>query len=123
MKTHDTDNLVNNDFGTVMTAQYQLENRDRWRENARKTRWSHIKGRLIAKIHRLWETDGSYVNFWEEDWFPDTEEFLDELQGLGYHVYSDLGRPNNSGPTQKRYIITLDPKDDYYPERKKGIGK
>lgn len=36
MKTHDTDNQVNNDFGTVMSAEYQLENRDRWRENARK---------------------------------------------------------------------------------------
>lgn len=25
MKTHDTDNLVNDDFGTVMSAEYQLE--------------------------------------------------------------------------------------------------
>lgn len=122
MKIHDTDK-TNDDSSDIMSAEYQLNNRDKWREDARKTRWSNIKKCLISKIHQLWKTDGSFVNFWEEDWFPDTEKFLDELQDLGYHVYSDFSRPNNSGPTQKRYIITLDPMNGYYLERKKGNGK
>lgn len=103
----------------IMSAAYQLENRDRWQAEAEAARHREIKTRLTSDVEHLWCQNGSYAELWEEDFFPDAAKFLDELQDLGYHVYISSSRRNNSGRTQLRYLISPEPLGPMYSERRK----
>lgn len=96
-------------YPLMKTANEQRANKDQWREQAELKRWVTIRNEIMKAIDTLWERDGSYVNIWEEHWFPGIENFLEDLQTMGYHVYvGSPERPNNQGRTLKRYCVYLD---------------
>ena len=89
-------------FYVIRSAKEQLENRDIWRKQVQEEEYNRIRKELVEQINQLWRLDKGWINFWESNWFPGTEDFLKDLQALGYHVYKDKGNFN------QKYIISLD---------------
>lgn len=95
-------------FVELKMANEQRTNKLKWREQLQIAAWRETKKDLIEAINNLWRHEGSWVAFCEEDWFPGYEDFLEDLQKMGYHVYvGSPERPNNQGRTQKRYRVYL----------------
>ena len=96
-------------FTDVRCADEQRNSKYIWREELSRKHWVSVRDAIIREINHLWLTDMSYVSFWEEDWFPGYEEFLEDLQQLGYHIYCGSSeRRGNVGSTQRRFCIYLD---------------
>ncbi len=97
-------------FPELKTANEQLSNKDSWREQAKMKEWVRIKRGLFDCINRLWENDNSWVDVWEDYWFPGIEQFMEDLQAMGYHVYagSDAYLEGNS-QKQRRFCVYLNP--------------
>ena len=96
-------------FCALKTANEQRTNKSTWREQLQQERWRNRRDKIMKAINELWMNDGSWVNIWEEWWFPGIENFLYDLQQLGYHVYvGSAERRDNQGMTQKRYCVYLD---------------
>lgn len=97
-------------FPLLKTAKEQRDNGDEWRELLQLQIWRQRRDEIIKAINELWKTKGrAWINIWEEQWFPGIEQFLSDLQKVGYHVY--VGSPermNNQGMTQKRYCVYLE---------------
>lgn len=97
-------------FPLLKTANAQLANGEHWREQLRVKAWLARRNEIFKAINELWMTGNhSWVNIWEDWWFPGIEQFLSDLQKLGYHVYvGSPERPNNQGLTWKRYCVYLE---------------
>lgn len=96
-------------FSELKTANEQRVNKPMWREQLQRKVWCKRRDEIMKAINELWMADGSWVNIWEEWWFPGIENFLDDLQQMGYHVYvGSAERRDNQGLTQKRYCVYLD---------------
>lgn len=97
-------------FPLLKTANEQRVNGDAWREHLQLQIWKKRRDEIFLAINELWKTKGrTWVNIWEEWWFPGIEQFLRDLQKLGYHVYvGSAERRDNQGMTQKRYCVYLD---------------
>ena len=97
-------------FSLLKTANEQRANCKHWREQLLIKLWKARRDEIINAINDLWMHEkGSWVSIWEEHWFPGVEQFLRDIQEMGYHVY--VGSPerrNNQGATQKRYCVYLD---------------
>lgn len=70
-------------FCVLKTANEQRENKSIWREQLQQKMWCKRRDEVMKAINELWMSDGSYVNIWEEWWFPGIENFLDDLQQMG----------------------------------------
>lgn len=99
-------------MGIIMPAAEQRAKAPALRKDMELKRIAEYKEKIISQINRLWLI-GS-ITLWEEDWFDGIDEFLDEIEWAGYHIYSDSGRKGGMGSTQKCYIITLNKKYGYY---------
>ena len=97
-------------FPLLKTANEQIANGEQWREQLQIKAWQARRDEIFKAINELWMTgNGSWVNIWEDWWFPGIEQFLSDLQKMGYHVYvGSPERPNNQGMTQKRYRVYLE---------------
>lgn len=97
-------------FPLLKTANEQRVNGDAWREHLQLQVWRKTRDEIFLAINELWKIKGrAWVNIWEEKWFPGIEQFLSDLQEMGYHVYvGDSGRPDNEGTIQKRYCVYLE---------------
>ena len=96
-------------FSELKTANEQRVNKPMWREQLQRKVWCKRRDEIMKAINELWMSDGSWVNIWEEWWFTGIENFLDDLQQMGYHVYvGSAERHDNQGMTQKRYCVYLD---------------
>lgn len=95
-------------FCALKTANEQRENKDMWRKQLQRKIWCKRRDEVMEAINELWMYDGSCVNIWEESWFPGIDDFLNDLQQIGYHVYvGSADRRDNQGMTQKRYCVYL----------------
>lgn len=96
-------------FCMLKTAKDQRFNKSIWREQLQREIWCKRLDEIMKAINELWINDGSCVNIWEEWWFPGIENFLNDLQQMGYHVYvGSSERRDNKGMTQRRYCVYLD---------------
>lgn len=96
-------------FPTIRLAAEQKNSKAIWREEADKKRWTEIQNKIVNEINHLWVEDGRYISFWEQDWFPGYEDFLADLQLMGYHIYrGSAERRGNVGLSQDRFCIYLD---------------
>lgn len=97
-------------FPLLKTANEQIANGEHWREQLQLKEWVARRSEIFKAINELWVTgNSSWVNIWEDWWFPGIEQFLIDLQKMGYHVYvGSPERPNNQGMTQKRYCVYLE---------------
>lgn len=90
----------------IKSAAEQRANQEIWRREQEVAGWRATVAELTDAINNLWRSGGSYVLFWEEQWFPGYEDFLEKIQKLGYHVY--LQTENRDDTPLSRFIITLD---------------
>lgn len=90
----------------IKPAEYQRAHQEIWRRKREVDGWKSTVAELIVAVNNLWRSNGSYVMFWEEQWFPGYEDFLEKIQKLGYHVY--LQTENRDDTPLSRFIITLD---------------
>ncbi len=91
-------------FPSLKTAKEQRDYGAQWREQLQIKLWQARRDDIIKAINKLWMSEElSWVNIWEEQWFPGIEQFLNDLQQMGYHVY--VG--SSEGVTQKRYCVYL----------------
>lgn len=90
----------------IKSAAEQRANQEIWRHEREVAGWRATVAELTDAINNLWRSGGSYVLFWEEQWFPGYEDFLEKIQKLGYHVY--LQTENRDDTPLSRFIITLD---------------
>lgn len=97
-------------FPLLKTANEQRVNGEQWREQLQVKLWQARRDDIIKAINKLWMSkELSWVNIWEEQWFPGIEQFLNDLQQMGYHVYvGSAERMDNQGMTQKRYCVYLE---------------
>ncbi len=102
-----TNDCINNTNGenAVMSAEVQLAKAEDYRDAAKITYWNSVKSAMISSINQLWRL--GHVTFWEEDWFPGHEVFIEDIKALGYVVVSGSARRNECGLTQDYYRITL----------------
>ena len=89
----------------LMPAVEQVANAESYRDTAKIRYWSSVKSALINSINQLWRL--GHVEFWEEDWFPGHEVFIEDVKALGYMVEKRSARRNECGLTQDYYKITL----------------
>ena len=86
----------------------QRENKEKLLLDAKCKYWKSCVDALVDKINQLWRLNK--ISFWEEDWFPGYNLFLQDIHKAGYFVYrGDPERRNGCGLTQDRFIISLDP--------------
>lgn len=90
----------------IKSATEQRANQEIWRREQEVAGWKETVAELSDAINNLWRSGGSYVLFWEEQWFPGYEDFLEKIQKLGYHVY--LQTEDRDETPLSRFIITLD---------------
>lgn len=93
-------------FADLRTANEQRANKLSWREQLQIAAWTAKKKELVDAINNLWRHEGCWIPFYEEEWFPGYEDFLEDLQKLGYHVYLQTERRDDT--PLSRFIITLD---------------
>jgi len=98
--------VFNASIAGIKSAAEQRANQEMWRREQEVAGWRDTLTELTDAINNLWRSNGSYVLFWEEQWFPGYEDFLEEIQKLGYHVY--LQTENRDDTPLSRFIITLD---------------
>lgn len=73
--------------------------------------WVSCVDALVDRINQLWRLDK--VDFWEEEWFPGYNLFLQDIHKAGYYVYrGNPERRDGCGLTQDRFIISLEPIPD-----------
>lgn len=94
----------------LMSAEKQLANAEQYRDAAKIAFWNTVKHGVINSINHLWRS--GHVEFWEEDWFPGYEVFIEDVKALGYVVEKGSARRNECGMTQDYYRITLPKKKD-----------
>lgn len=100
------DCILNTNGGTaLMSAKKQLANAEKWQDAAKLKYWNSVKFAIIDSINQLWRL--KHVEFWEEDWFPGHEIFIEDIKAAGYVVESRSARRNECGLTQDYYKITL----------------
>lgn len=92
----------------ISPAEYQRENKERLRAEAKRIEYESDKAQLIAEINNLWQADGVYLTFWKGHWFPGHVDFLSHLQTLGYHIYTGLTEANRANISSNCFIISLD---------------
>ena len=86
----------------------QRENKEKLIIDAKRKYWVSCVDALVDRINQLWRLNK--VDFWEEEWFPGYNLFLQDIHKAGYYVYrGNPERRNAHGLTQKRFIISLDP--------------
>ena len=102
-----TNDCINNTNGEkpVMSAEMQIAKAEEYRDAAKITYWNSVKSAIIDSINQLWRL--GQVEFWEEDWFPGHEIFIEDVKALGYVVNIRMARRNECGSTQHYYEITL----------------
>lgn len=93
-------------FVELKMANGQRANKLKWREQLQIAAWNETRRNLIEAINNLWRHEGSWVAFYEEDWFPGYEDFLEDLQKMGYHVFLQVEEAMNNPVS--RFAITLD---------------
>ena len=93
-------------FVELKTANEQRANKLNWREQLQIAAWNETRRNLIESINNLWRHEGSWVAFYEEEWFPGYEDFLEDLQKMGYHVSLQVEEAMNNPVS--RFAITLD---------------
>lgn len=104
-------------FSELKTASEQRVNRPMWREQLQRKMWCKRRDEIMKAINELWMADGSWVNIWEEHGFPGIEQFMSDLQEMGYHVYAGSdGCPEGQGQKQRRFCVYLNP----IPGKKEG---
>ena len=97
-------------FPLLKTANEQRVNGDAWREQLQLQVWRKKRDELLLAINELWKIKGcTWVNIWEEQWFPGIEQFLSDLQEMGYHIYAGSEEcPEGHGQKQRRFCVFLD---------------
>jgi hypothetical protein len=87
----------------------QRANKEKLIEESKREYWKSFVEASVGKINQLWRLGGK-LDFWEEDWFPGYNLFLQDIHKAGYFIYQgEPARRNAHGLTQKRFIISLEP--------------
>ena len=102
------------DLTGLIPGDEQRANKEKLIDKAKRAYWQSCVDGLVHKINSLWKLNRFIsppgISFWEDEWFPGYDLFLQDIHKAGYYVYrGDPARKNGCGLTQKRFIISLDP--------------